>query len=130
MDRDWWNTYLKEINETFLGDRFSNNAHSGNCRTTKITQKCFANSGAGAIVVAALGGAKRIILLGYDCQHTGGQSHWHGDHPRHLGNANRINEWPDRFAELAKQYPSVEILNASRETALEVFPKVKLEKVL
>ena len=130
MDRDWWKTYLDEVNSTFLGERFSNNAHSGNYRTTRITNKCYSNSGAGAIVVAIVGGAKRIILLGYDCQKTQGKAHWHGDHPKHLGNANKIDSWGKKFAELNKDYQHIEIINASRETALTCFPQMDLNKCL
>jgi hypothetical protein len=130
MDRDWWKMYRQEVDLEFKGERFSNNAHPGNFRTTKITQKCYANSGAGAIVTAIVGGAQRVILLGYDCQHTNGQTHWHGDHPKGLGNAARVEKWGDKFAELARTYAKIEILNASRETALTCFPRVELETVL
>jgi hypothetical protein len=130
MDREWWQTYRAELDSVFVGDRFSNNSHAGNYRTTRISQNCYANSGAGAIVTAALGGASKIILLGYDCQKTGGKSHWHGDHPKHLGNASRIDGWKQKFSELSKYYAKIEILNASRETALECFPRVELEDAL
>ena len=130
MDREWWKIYLNEVNQIFTGERFSNNRHSGNHRTTHIQTKCYSNSGAGAIVVAIMGGAKRVILLGYDCQHTNGKTHWHGDHPNGLGNANRVNTWADKFAELAKDYQQVEIINASRETALQCFQQMDLEKAL
>ncbi|MGA4815964.1 hypothetical protein ACPA9J_15885 [Pseudomonas aeruginosa] len=46
-------------------------------------------------------GAKRIILLGYDMQKTNGQSHWHGDHPKGLGSAGKIAEWPSEFERLS-----------------------------
>jgi hypothetical protein len=130
MDRDWWKLYIEEINQTFMGERFSNNSHSGNVNTTRITKKCYANSGAGAIVTAIEGGAERVVLLGYDCQHTGGKTHWHGDHPKTLGNANRVTSWTDKFSELARDYAKIEILNASRDTALTCFPRVELETVL
>lgn len=130
MDRDWWAVHIEQVNSLFSGDRFSNNAHSGNYRTTRITQKCYANSGAGAIVTAIAGGAKRVILLGYDCQKTNGKAHWHGDHPKNLGNANRINNWVDKFAELCKDYANINIINASRSTALNCFQTMDLEKCL
>lgn len=130
MDRDWWKTYKDEVNTAFFGERFSNNSHPGNYRTTRITAHCFANSGAGAIVTAISGGAKRVILLGYDCQYTDGKKHWHGDHPKHLGNANRIEQWSAKFAQLAKEYRHIEILNASRQTALQCFKMVSLEEAL
>lgn len=130
MDRDWWKTYIDEVNTTFLGERFSNNVHPGKFRTTRITAKCYANSGAGAVVTAIVGGAKRIILLGFDCQYTNGKTHWHGDHPKNLGNAARVDKWGEKFAQLKLDYPKIEILNASRETALACFDRVDLESVL
>lgn len=130
MDRDWWKTYLADVDANFKGERFSNNSHAGNHRTTKISKNCYANSGAGAIVTAILGGAKRVILLGYDCQHTDGKKHWHDDHPKHLGNANRVNDWAEKFIQLSKEYAGIEIINASRQTALTCFPIKTLESAL
>jgi hypothetical protein len=67
-----------------------------------------------------------VVLLGYDCQVTNGLKHWHGDHPKGLGNAGMIHKWHKRFAELADKYPNKEF-NATRETALTCFERVKLE---
>lgn len=130
MDRDWWKVHLAEVNESFIGERFSNNAHSGNYRTTKITKQCYSNSGIGAIVTAIEGGAQKVILLGYDCQKTNGQAHWHGDHPKQLGNANRIDSWRFKFAEFAEKNKHIQILNASRQTALECFKRVDLYEAI
>ena len=92
--------------------------------------KSYANSGAGAISAAIHAGAQKIILLGYDCQHSGGKSHWHGDHPINLGNAQRCEAWVEEFAKMKAENSGVQILNASRETALECFERVSLEGVL
>ena len=75
-------------------------------------------------------GARRIYLLGYDCQHTGGQRHWHGDHPKGMGNAGTVAKWPRQFRELVRFVPGAQIINCSRETALTVFPRAPLESVL
>jgi hypothetical protein len=130
MDRDWWKVHLDEVNESFIGERFSNNTHTGNYRTTKITQPCYANSGIGAIVTAIEGGAKKVILLGYDCQKTNGQAHWHGDHPKQLGNANRIDAWVHKFAEFSEKNKHIQIFNASRQTALTCFQRVDLDEAI
>lgn len=92
----------------------------------------YGNSGAGAISLAARGGAKRIILLGYDCQHTGGKRHWHEDHPDRMGNADHkaLKLWGANFSKLAQDYSDVEIINCSRQTALQCFEQKKLEEVL
>lgn len=88
------------------------------------------NSGFQAVGLALLMGAARVILLGYDMQHTGGKSHWHGDH-RGLGNPlkERMVMWRQRFLELSQQ-TNVPILNATRQTALTCFPKLDLNESL
>lgn len=90
----------------------------------------FGNSGAGCISLAAVGLADKIIMLGYDCQKTEGKAHWHGDHPVKLGNARFIEKWPDKFAELSRFVRHVEVINASRVTALKIFPRKTLEEAL
>nr|WP_288093342.1 hypothetical protein [Thauera sp.] len=94
--------------------------------------KHYNNSGAAAISLAAERGAQRILLLGYDCQRTNGQAHWHGDHPRGLGNAGSMDKWAGSFAELAENMRKrgVEVINCSRATALTVFPRSDLESEL
>jgi len=90
----------------------------------------YGNSGAGCISLAAKAGAKRIILLGYDCQHTNGKAHWHGNHPKMLGNAENIPKWLQGFERLASDFKDVEIVNCSRETALKCFKTGTLEEYL
>jgi len=69
-------------------------------------------------------------MLGYDCQHTGGNAHWHSDH-KGMGNAKNYAKWPTHFRDLARFLGrSVEVINASRQTALTVFPLMNLEQAL
>jgi len=91
--------------------------------------KLVANSGAGALVTAYLMGAEKIIMLGYDCKKTDGKAHWHGDHPQPLGNAGSMGNWQAQF-DKAASYIKCEVLNASRETALDMFELVNLEDAL
>lgn len=92
----------------------------------------FANSGCGAVAFAASRGAERIVLIGYDCQKTGGKVHHHGDHPPNLGNAKSMSQWFVRFRKLAETMSraKVNVINASRETALTCFPRMDLEAAL
>ena len=90
----------------------------------------YGNSGAGCISMAAQAGAKTIILVGFDCQHSGGRSHWHGDHPHHLGNAGMTHQWLENYERMAQDFDTIEIINASRETALTCFPRKRLESLL
>lgn len=88
------------------------------------------NSGAAVLGLAAYWFARRIVLLGYDLQHTGGKAHWHGDHPPRLGNAGGWRDWPDQFRALMPRLQGIEVINASRETALTLFPRATIEEAL
>jgi hypothetical protein len=127
MDRQWWQRYKADVIENFTGKRYSNNNVP---LVEKVDIEHFGNSGAACINFAAKMGAKRIIMLGYDCQHTGGKSHWHGDHPRGLGNAKLVDKWGVKFGELAKRLDGVEVINASRATTLTCFKRMSLEDAL
>lgn len=92
------------------------------------------NSGYQAINLAFLEGARTIVLLGYDMQHTAGRKHWHQDHPRPLGNFNP--GMPElcrpKFTPLAHDLRErgVRVINASRVTALDCFERIPLPDVL
>lgn len=90
------------------------------------------NSGYQAIGLAHLWGAKRVLLLGYDMMRTGGKTHWHGDHPRKLGNGGRFHEWVKEMSPLAADAKAagMEIINCSRKTALNCFPRSTIQEAL
>lgn len=98
------------------------------------------NSGAAAISIAYLMGARQIILIGFDMQATklsnGMQiTHWHGSHlppgqkPKRLPPFARHIKCFGHIAQDAKEL-GVEILNASPQSAIKQFEKVKLRDVL
>lgn len=124
MDKDWWDIYGDEVLKDFVGARYSNNPVKQAQHLEHFEH--FGNSGAACISLAIQGGASRIILLGYDCQETNGLRHWHGNHPAGLGNAGMMHKWHKKFAEMASRWPDL-IFNATRETALTCFERVKLE---
>lgn len=82
------------------------------------------NSGYQAINLAFLWGAKRIVLVGYDMQPTGGRKHWFGDHPAPLVQSQSFGEWLHRFDKMARDLEArgVEVINCTEETALRCFP--------
>lgn len=90
------------------------------------------NSGYQAICLAYYFGAERIVLLGYDMQHTGGRRHWHGNHPCGLGNASNTQSWVEQMGYLASDLrcEGVQVVNATTQTALKCFPRVALEDAL
>jgi hypothetical protein len=67
-------------------------------------------------------------------QHTGGMRHWHADYPAGLkmDNASPVASWRLRFAALARDLTreGVEVINATRSTALDCFPRMDLEQAL
>lgn len=93
------------------------------------------NSAFQAVMLALLWGAKdggRVILTGVDCKAPG--KHWHGTHPVPLAQtpAERVNEWAMNWNKLAKalERSDMPVINCSRDTALECFPRAKVEDVL
>lgn len=88
------------------------------------------NSGYQAINIAVLAGAKRIVLIGYDSQPTGGKQHFFGEHPdRSHAPYDVIRH---RFADLVEPTKKlgVEILNATPGSSIACFPKVNLAESL
>lgn len=133
MDRRWWKVHGMEAG-LFRGEKYAifSQQRDFNIKVLRHPAlETFGNSGAGAISLAIRKGARRIYLLGYDCQHTQGRTHWHGDHPKQLGNAGSMTKWPaqfERIAEVAREQ-GVEIINCTRETALRAFPKAHLHEI-
>lgn len=85
------------------------------------------NSGYQAINVAVHFGVARIVLLGYDMHRTWDRAHWHRDHPIPT---------PDLYRGFRRNYETlveplraagVEVINATRDTALTCFPRAPLE---
>jgi len=90
------------------------------------------SSGYHAIDMAALAGAARIILLGYDGRvGTNEKMHWFGDHPV-PSQSNVIAELGRSLRQLAKPLADrgIEVLNASPGSAVDAFPRVTLDEAL
>lgn len=90
------------------------------------------NSGHQAIHLAATFGAKKIVLLGFDMQRTGGKEHWHGRHEGNLPNGKGFPGWMKSLAFLARDLEKmgVEVINCTRQTALRCFKMGKLDETL
>lgn len=96
------------------------------------------NSGAAAISLAAHTGVKRIILLGFDMKCAADNSqHWHNKYGRSPGQEiKRPHRLPFRrhllgFPQIAKdaEKMGIEILNASPDSEIDVFKKVKVKEL-
>lgn len=99
--------------------------------------QCGATSGEAAIGLARYFGASRAVLLGYDCKRAidargATLTHWHVDHPKKLGNGGDMDFWNESMTKLARQAGAkrFEVINASRDTALECWPRMDLEDAL
>lgn len=146
-DAAWWREHVKRLRD-FRGLRFSVEANARGCDATvlKITGmhgldhnptglRSGRNSGYQAINLAVHLGASRIVLLGYDCQRTLNQAHFFGEHPKALRRTTdeRFRQWREElFPTLVPALAAcgVEIINASRRTGLDCFPRRRLEDVL
>lgn len=130
MDHKWWTHPDHRLPvRDFGGDKFSCSMSAAGVVKMQPPFQHFGNSGAAAISLAYVFGARRILLLGYDAQRTGGRVHHHGDHPKGLGNAGSMNKWPAQFQRCAA-YVGVPVINCSRATALTCFPRGDLETEL
>lgn len=93
-----------------------------------------ASSGYQAANLALHLGARRIVLLGFDVQAPAGKSHWHGEHGDGLNNPTiyTFQSWLENWATVPASIAGtgLEIVNATRETALTMFPRMTLEEAL
>lgn len=90
-----------------------------------------ANSGYQAINLAVHLGAARVVLLGYDMQPSAqDRDHFFGNH--HHGRRLPFTLFKLRFQTIVEPLKAlgIGVLNASRETALDVFPRCALEEAL
>jgi hypothetical protein len=129
MDRAWWRIHGAEVAQDFKGERWSTVKGLDGVRYISRSQLgAPGNSGAGTILLASHFGVERIILIGFDCHKRGG-THWHGNHPKGLGNAYSLPKWPRQFQDVAQRIRA-EVVNCSPGSALMVFPRGELDEVL
>jgi hypothetical protein len=144
-DGDWWDRYIGDVLLRFKGElwtqdvpassKYGLNRIDGDKAEGLGKNKVHygSNSGYQAINLAYLFGAKKIILLGFDMKRgENKKSHWHGEHPGCLNKEMPIKTWLKNFPKLAEdlKIEGVEVINATRDTALECFNKVNLEEAL
>jgi len=86
------------------------------------------NGGYQALNLAFLMAAATVLLLGYDMRRSqAGKLHWFGDHPKPLRNTDSPHaSWIDAFNTIPRLHPKLEIINCSRDSALNCFPRADL----
>lgn len=90
------------------------------------------NSAFGAINLAYLFGARRILLLGCDMREVGGKKHWHPDHPKPCVQNMPFKEWLFKSVALARDLKAAgcEVINCTPGSAITVWPMSTIEKEL
>lgn len=127
-DRQWWQAYGDEAPEIEKWTASIDAAERRGINYRPVAD--WENSGMQAIELAVSFGATRIVLLGYDMQHTGGLRHWHPDHPEQMENADGIEHWAARFDSLPQRFPHVDLINCSRHTAIRGIRRMELTECL
>ena len=133
-DYKWWRKFSHEVGANFKGECVTISSVSSEkvYQLTRPTFESFGNSGTGGAALAILAGCTKVVLLGCDAKWIGGKRHHFGDHPTGLGNAMSFRKWPAGWKRLHghAQGKGVEVLNASRDTAIDCIPRVQLEDAL
>ncbi len=89
------------------------------------------STGAAAVNLALLLGAKRVLLLGFDMQLArNGKPNWHQnnlDKPNPEVYLKFVRGFERVASDLKRKYPDVEVINVTDNSNLDVFPKVGVE---
>lgn len=122
----------REVTKDVFSDlRFIKTAR-GDARLSRDALVNGQNSGMQALTLAYVLGAKRILMLGFDMQHKGGDPHFFGKHPHGWGNADTCHKWLKYFDQIAPQFVAagIEVINCTRDTALTCFPRMTIQDAL
>lgn len=141
-DGIWWDYHVDAVHASFAGECWTRDARAagqyglrwiesapsaGLSRDPKLIHEgC--NSGYQAINLAYHFGARRIVLLGYDM----GGTHWFGDHPQQIRRRSDYAACLAAFPALADDLADagVKVVNCTRKTALDAFPRATIDEVL
>lgn len=88
------------------------------------------NSGYQLINVALLFGIKRMILCGYNMSVVDKKRHFFGDHPQGLNRSGNYRGFIGNYKTIKPADYGIEIINATPQSALDMFPKMSLEEAL
>jgi hypothetical protein len=145
-DRGWWERKGPAAGE-FAGMRVTIDAiddgdahqmlpdpYAGLC-TDRRKLAAGSNSGGYAVNLAFHFGANPIVLLGFDMKAAAdGRTHWFGSHPEGLCNPDERNfdHWRTRLRAMGQRLKErgVDVINATRDTALTGFRQMDLEDAL
>jgi hypothetical protein len=146
-DHAWWAQNMRYVEACFTGDCWTQSvtasAKYSILKRVQLTREpgishdpmtihSGGHSGYQALNLAYLMGANRIILLGYDCQRTGGEDHWFGRHEGPLNQGMDVAEWARAYDAASDELwrAGITVVNCSRESAITAFVRVPIEAVL
>lgn len=90
------------------------------------------NTGASAVNLALLLGAKNIFLLGFDMHLSkDGKSNWHDnniDKPNEEIYFKFLDGFDKLAADLPRKFPGVKVFNVTDDSSLNLFPKLEVDK--
>lgn len=126
-DGVWWDENHNKITITAQEWTYSENA-AMRYGLNWYRGKQVYNSGFQAVKLAIDLGAKRILLLGFDC-HVKNGTHWHGDH-KNTQNPDevRCNKWVKQFNALDTK--GVEIINCTPDSAITRFSYIPIDEAV
>lgn len=144
-DEQWWDRYHRDT-ENFTGQRWTQSREAaqkyfleyiegrsgaGFSTTSGLILHNW-NSGAQAMQLAWQFGARRLVLVGFDCGPMDGKVHWFGDHPRGLINESPWQMFVTGFEQMAKdcKEAGIEVINTSLRSKLSAFEKMSLVEAL
>lgn len=128
-DRRWWRHHYKAVQREFSGQLLTSNEWAYADWKIPMMRVEGKNSGIKAMRVALRLGARKMYLLGYDfCRGADDEKHFFGDHPHPLPNTcvKTFGAWVDEMQAFAAGLSGVEVVNLSRRTAIDCFPRAVL----
>lgn len=83
-----------------------------------------------AINLAVLAGARRVVLVGYDNRRASGKNHFFGEHPD--SSIQPYEHWRKTYRSMLPglEAAGVEVVNATPDSAITAFRRVRLEDVV
>ena len=140
-DNEWW--HIKKGLPEFAGEKWTCNLDAAQQYGLEHIDIDFdiiwggkgviasgGNSGFQTMNLAYLQGASKIVLLGFDYGYTGTKKHWFDNTPyKRSSHSSNYKEWLKRI-NLAADCIDIPVLNASRESAIQCFPRMSLHECL
>ncbi len=115
-----------------LGNASHGDEHRGGYMDQPDVVHAGGNGGFQAIQCAMKAGATRILLLGFDMKRSASNAgHWFGEHPDSMPSdyAATMLPWFDSLLEPARQR-GIEIINCTPDSAIQCFPKARIQDIL